>query len=134
MSSGPKKIVNTILVEDDAECREELTTILEDKGHQVASFESANHAVRFMQSQPWSWFPKLIVTDIVLDGIGGYQFMRMIGELYPNKAIPMVVVSKLYSPDYVYEAEVAGATAFLPKPLHKDKFLAAILKATSQKI
>jgi len=57
----------------------------------------------------------------------------MVGDLYPGKEIPMIVVSKLYTPDYVYEAEVAGAYSFLPKPVKEEKLLSAISDALKKK-
>ncbi len=117
-----------ILIEDDPLARSEIESILEDEDIHVASFESGNHAIRHMQSRPWSWTPKLIITDLVMDGLGGYQVMRRIAELYPNKNIPIIVVSRLYSADYVYEAEVAGASLFLQKPLVPQKLVQAVKK------
>ncbi len=128
MADAENSDASILLVDDDPLFTAEMVQILEDEELPVCTFESAAHAIRHMQSRPWSWNPRLIITDIVMDGIGGYQLMRRITELYPTKNIPIIVVSRLYSADYVYEAEVAGASCFLQKPVTSQKLLAAIQK------
>ena len=126
------KAGTVIVVDDDPMFREELVTMLEEEGYEVQSFESGAHAVRYMQDRPWSWVPKLLITDIVMEGVGGYQLIRRMGELYPGKNVPIIVVSRLYSADYVYEAEVAGASSYLQKPVQPQKLMQAIAKAQSK--
>lgn len=121
-----------IVVDDDPMFREELVAMLQEEGFDVQSFDSGAHAVRYMQDRPWSWVPKLLITDIVMEGVGGYQLMRRMQELYPGKNVPIIVVSRLYSADYVYEAEVAGAASYLQKPVQPQKLIQAIQKAQSK--
>ena len=127
-----EKSGTVIVVDDDPMFRDELVTMLEEEGYEVQSFESGAHAVRYMQDRPWCWVPKLLITDLVMEGVGGYQLIRRIQELYPGKNVPIIVVSRLYSADYVYEAEVAGAASYLQKPVQPQKLIAAIQKAQSK--
>lgn len=127
------EFTGTILViDDDPMFREEIVGFLEEEGYSVAAFEGGAQAVRYMQAQPWSWVPKLLIVDIVMEGMGGYQLMRRVAELYPGKNVPMIVISRLYSADYVYEAEMAGASTFIQKPLQPQKLFAAIEKAMTK--
>lgn len=121
-----------IVVDDDPMFREEMVAMLVEEGYEVESFESGAHAVRYMQDRPWSWVPKLLITDIVMEGVGGYQLIRRMGELYPGKSVPIIVVSRLYSADYVYEAEVAGASSYLQKPVQSQKLITAIQRAQTK--
>ena len=120
------KTSKIVVIDDDTSFLEEMRGHLENNGYSVSTFETAQHAFRFMKSQPWSWIPKLVITDVVMDGIGGYQVVRRVEELYPGRKIPTVVVSKLTSMDYSYEAEAAGAAAFLTKPISEEKILLAM--------
>lgn len=112
-----------VAVDDDEAYRNELKAILDR--HEIPNIfqESATHAVRFLQNQPWNWKPGLIITDIVMDGMGGYQLIRRIQELYPNRSIPIIVISRLTAGVDVGEAEVAGAAAYLTKPLNEEKLM-----------
>jgi len=122
-----------LVVDDDIEFRAQIRTLLEGEGYDAVCLESANHALRYMQAQPWNWYPWLLITDLVMDGMGGYQLMRRISEFYPNRTIPMVVISRLGTSDDMNEAEQAGATAFLRKPFDPKALVAAIKKATANK-
>lgn len=51
--------------------------------------------------------------------MGGYQLLRRMPDIYPNRNIPLLVISRLSSGLDVGEAEIAGATAYLTKPLHQ---------------
>ncbi|MCC6953321.1 MAG: response regulator [Deltaproteobacteria bacterium] len=122
-----------ILVDDDANFRNEMREILEEEEFDVVAVESANHALRHLQSRPWNWTPWLVITDLVMDGMGGYHLLRRLNELYPNKNIPMIVVSRLGSSEDVLEAEMAGAAAYLTKPVEPQKLLETLRKVTTQK-
>ncbi len=122
-----------MIVDDEAEFREEARTVLGGQGFELICLESANHALRYMQNQAWNWYPWLLITDLVMDGMGGYQLMRRVTEIYPNRTVPMIVVSKLGSPDDISEAEQAGASVYLRKPLNGEELMAAIKQATGKK-
>lgn len=121
-----------VIVDDDEAFRRELREALEALGQSVIALESASHAVRFLQNQPWNWRPGLICTDLVMDGMGGYQLLRRMPEIYPNRNIPLLVISRLSSGLDVGEAEVAGASGYLTKPL-KTESLEDILRKITDK-
>ena len=104
-----------VVVDDELEARTKISNFFKERNCDVTDFESATHTLRQMEGNTWCWIPSLVVTDIAMDGIGGYQLIRRIYELYPNKNVIVIVVSKHFSSDYVYEAEVAGASKFLKK-------------------
>lgn len=128
----PKKS-RVLLVEDDPTYRERLASIVEDMGPEVVSLESGAHALRYIDGQNWAWYPSMLITDLVMDGVGGYQLMRLIQERYPRRDIPIIVVSQLSSGDDLAEAEMAGATAYVTKPLRENDFTEVLDKVLSAK-
>lgn len=122
-----------VMVVDDEEAdRKKVYEMLDKAGVKVILQDSGSHAIRFIQNQPWTWCPALIITDIVMDGMGGYQFMRRIQELYPNKNIPIIVISRLDAGVDVGEAEVAGAAAYITKPLEEERLYDTITKVLNK--
>jgi len=119
--SGP-----VLLVDDDEEYRRMMEKLLLSFGLTSIPIESGAHCVRFVQNQPWNWFPSLIITDIVMDGMGGYQLMRRLQEQYPKKDIPIIVVSRLDAILDIAEAESAGATAYVKKPVDPQQLYEAL--------
>ncbi|MCC6219915.1 MAG: response regulator [Deltaproteobacteria bacterium] len=120
-----------LVIDDDRQFREKIVSILAKHSKSAMPFESGQHVLRFIKDQPWSWTPQVVITDIAMDGMGGYQLMKAIAQLYPKKSIPMIVVSKLTHPDYRHEANAAGASAFLGKPVRVSELLKTIEKVTT---
>lgn len=131
--SAPVQDGTLLLIDDDESFRGSLHAKLQNWGYSVESFESGLHAFRFMEGKPWSWAPRLVITDIVMDGMGGYQVMQRLEQLYPRRNIPCVIVSKLSSSDYRYEAEAAGAAAYLPKPLDESELRTTLEELLTKK-
>ena len=121
-----------LVVEDDEECRERVCRILEADDFEVAPLESANHAIRYMEGQNWSWSPWLVITDLVMDGMGGYQFIRRLSQIYPNKVIQSIVISRLQTADDISEAELAGAAAFIAKPIEEDSLIQTVYRVMAK--
>jgi two-component system, OmpR family, response regulator PfeR len=124
--NGKLENVGTVLViDDDLSFRSILKDYFDKRDIKVSLSESGNHAIKFIQNQPWNWRPWLVVTDIVMDGMGGYQFIRRFQEIYRG-TVPIVVISRLGAAEDIAEAEIAGASAYLRKPLRKDNLDALI--------
>ncbi|MCB0343478.1 MAG: response regulator [Bdellovibrionales bacterium] len=121
--TAEKKSGTLVVIDDDSDFREKISGTLRSHGYTVESFESGLHAFRYMEGMPWSWAPRLVLTDIVMNGMGGFHVMKRVEELYPRRSIPCVVVSKLSSADYKYEAEASGASAYLAKPVDNQELL-----------
>ncbi|MDD2941658.1 MAG: response regulator [bacterium] len=121
-----------LLIEDDPEFRNEAQSYLQKQGYEVICQDGAKNAVSYMQKKPWSWSPWLIITDLVMDGMGGYQLIRRIQEIYPDKTIPVIVISQLKNAEDVSEAELAGANAYLGKPVSMDKLLETVKYVTTR--
>lgn len=110
-----------LVIDDDEKFRSQLEQMLRTMGVASICLESGSHCLRFIQNQPWNWYPALVLTDLVMDGMGGYHLIRRIHEQYPHRNIPVVVVSKLNASVDVGEAEAAGAVAYVTKPLDADR-------------
>lgn len=121
-----------MIIDDDDAFREDLKRMLENNRIEVISQSSAAHALRFIMNQSWNWYPAIVITDIVMDGMGGYQLIRRIQELYPNRNIPIIVISRLEASADVNEAEVAGAAAYLIKPVEEKLLLETIRKVLAR--
>ena len=113
-------------IDDDAIFRAQLKELLEERGLRVIPLDGGAHAIRFLQTQPWNWYPWVIITDIILAGIGGYQMMQRIQEYYPKRHIPTIVITNLTNAADVNEAEIAGASAYLSKSSPTEDIIYAI--------
>ena len=123
----------TLIIDNDPEFRTMAQETLSSAGFEVLVYESAANAMRFIKNQSWNWFPWLVITDVVLDGTSGYLLMRRINELYPKRTITFIVASKLCTADDINEAELAGASAYLRKPVATTKLINVVNQVIAKK-
>ncbi len=125
---------NILVVDDDEQFLTDTKALLTEAGFKnVHGADSASHAEQFISRQSWSWCPSLIITDIVMPGMGGYQFIRRVSEIYPDKEIPIIVISVLSSQEDISEVQAAGANAFIPKNIYKEHLLDTIQRLKDKK-
>ena len=110
-----------LIVEDDDTVRAALKTLLEGEGYSVACAADGREALdRLRQAEP----PALILLDLVMGGMDGWQFRRE-QELDPAlAAIPVVVVSA--TADLARSAASLGAAGYLHKPVGFEDLVEAV--------
>jgi len=101
-----------LLVDDEPPFRAVLKEILTAFGYEVHAFSGVEAALRHLEDQT----PDLILTDIMMPEIDGYQFIHMLRENPVWAAIPVVVVSALASAEDRENCMNIGANGYLSKP------------------
>jgi twitching motility two-component system response regulator PilH len=110
--------VNKILIVDDsATDRFYLTQLLEAEGFSVVSLESGEACVE----RAASIMPDLIIMDIIMTGLTGFQATRSLTKDPVTSKIPVILCSgKLQITDHSW-AEKMGAKGCVLKPINKDE-------------
>jgi twitching motility two-component system response regulator PilH len=110
--------VNKILIVDDsATDRFYLTQLLESEGFSVVSLESGEACVE----RAASIMPDLIIMDIIMTGLTGFQATRSLTKDPVTSKIPVILCSgKLQITDHSW-AEKMGAKGCVLKPINKDE-------------
>ena len=116
--------INVLVVEDEPDTRELLTTILQECGAQVAAVGTASDALRFIQEE----LPNVLLSDIAMSEENGYDLIRKIRALPPEKGgnIPAVALTAYAGPVDRRRALLAGFHVHLAKPVEPDELLAVI--------
>lgn len=99
-----------LLVDDDPETLKFLTLALQDEGFVVRAAKSVLKALE--QLHDGSPAPAVIVTDLLMPGTSGWDFMKHIRDDATLRSVPVIVVSGAEPGD---GADLADAV--LPKPL-----------------
>jgi CheY-like chemotaxis protein len=113
----------TVLIVEDQEAeREDLATTLSRAGHVVLVAPSAQAALDYLQCSPR---PDLILLDMLMEGLDGWDFLQVRRHAPVLASIPVVLMTRSST---VTEqlAKALGAAAFLPKPLGNDLLLEAV--------
>ncbi len=117
-------ISKILIVDDSATDRFYLTEVLESHGYQVVALESGEACVERAAEIK----PDLIIMDIIMTGLTGFQATRMLTKDPMTAKIPVILCSgKLQVTDHSW-AEKMGAKACVQKPIPKDEIKAIIDK------
>ncbi|HLY37731.1 MAG TPA: response regulator [Candidatus Binatia bacterium] len=108
-----------LIVEDDHDVREAITVILECAGYESAGAADGAQAMQMLHA---GLRPGLIVLDLMLPVLDGWQFRQEQRRHAEFESIPTIVCSALG--DAERHAMRLGAVAGLTKPLDVDMLLA----------
>ena len=115
-----------LIVEDDDDIRESLIELLEEEGYVVEGVRDGAEALRNLKAA--KTLPGLIILDIMMPGMNGFEF-RQAQEADPSLAhIPVVVMTA----DAHAEAKKLklGAQALLKKPLQIEELIRIVERFT----
>lgn len=114
---------SVLYVEDNAANRalmRNILALLED----VTLFEAADAVSGLAMAA--QHHPDLIILDINLPGLSGYEALQRIKETPELAATPVLALSAGALPSDIARGREAGFVAYLTKPLEVDKFLEAV--------
>ncbi len=110
------------VVEDSRTQAMELKCLLEANDYQVVVSSDGKDAIEKLQTS----LPDVIITDIVMPNMNGYDLCKAIRASKRTKDIPVVLLTSLSSPDDVIEGLKCGADNFITKPFDYDCLLSRI--------
>jgi len=125
---GPERLplegITVLLVEDEADTRDLVTTMLREFGARVIAVNSAKDALASIQRE----VPSVVLSDIGMSGENGYDLIRKVRALAPEKGgtVPAVALTAYAGPSDRRRALVAGFHVHLAKPVEPDELLAVI--------
>ncbi|WP_394836414.1 PAS domain S-box protein [Pendulispora rubella] len=116
--------INVLLVEDDPDNREVLRKILEQHHASVSATASAREALEFLQKAR----PHILISDIGLPDIDGYELIRSIRRLDSREGgrIPAIALTAHASSQDRMKALRAGFQSHIAKPVDPRELVASI--------
>ena len=112
---------NILVVEDEADSMELVQDVLNYSGiHSVgaASGEEALHVLKGM-----STLPTLIILDLALPGLNGWELMQTLKADKSLSRIPCVAITAFHTPELAEQAIGAGFNAYFAKPIDSMSFV-----------
>jgi len=125
-SQGAGISMSKVLIVDDSPTQlYQLRQIVERGGHQTLTAGSGEQAIELAGFE----HPEVILMDIVMPGMSGYQAKRQLGRGETTRHIPVIFVSSKNG-----EADRAwglrqGAREYVTKPVNPNVLLTAISEA-----
>ncbi|MDO8452940.1 MAG: response regulator [Sulfurimonas sp.] len=110
--------ISILVVEDSLTQAEEIRYFLEESGYNVDVCHDGKEAFEWLLSA--KKLPDIIVSDIVMPHLDGYELCKKIRADEKLKNIPVILLTSLSEPHDIIKSIEAGANKFLTKPFdHK---------------
>jgi Response regulator containing a CheY-like receiver domain and an HTH DNA-binding domain len=111
-----------LLVDDEPGLREAVKLYLEDSGFDVCVASNVEDGLGLLQSN----LPDLVITDIMMPQVDGYQFLQKLREEPRFKTLPVVLLTAKGMTTDRISGYQAGCDAYLPKPFDPEELLAIV--------
>lgn len=119
-SKNPK--IEILIVEDSPTQAEHLRNILEQNAYRVLIARHGREALTLLSRHR----PTLVISDILMPEMDGYELCRRIKADENLKDIPVILLTTLSDPTDVLRALECGASNFITKPYDKKYLLSRI--------
>ena len=124
----PDKI---LIVDDEVDTLRLIGMMLESKGFQIFAASNGDKAISIAENDQ----PDLILLDIMMPGIDGYDVTRQLRQNKATHDIPIIIFTAKTNMDDRVQGLELGADAYLTKPISSRELLAhikAVLARSSQ--
>lgn len=111
-----------LIVEDNAEVRENLEEILELYGYDVSAEPNGLAGVKTAIQHP----PDIILCDVMMPELDGYGVLNMLSENDRTAGIPFVFITAKTETEDIRRGMNLGADDYITKPFYKDELLSVI--------
>lgn len=105
-------MAHILVAEDERDIRELVTFTLQFAGHKVTQAQNGEIAVELAQQV----IPDLILTDVRMPKMTGYEVCKALKEIESVKHIPVVILSAKGQDEEIETGKEAGAIDYILKP------------------
>ena len=113
---------NILIIDDTPANLQVLASMLDDQGHYARPVNSGAMGLQAAQLSP----PDLILLDIQMPGIDGFETCRQLKADAKTKDIPVIFISALNNTRDKLEAFRAGGVDYISKPFHLEEVQARV--------
>jgi CheY-like chemotaxis protein len=123
-----------VVVDDEADARELVATLLQQCGAKVTSVASAQEALAVLAAGEHGRRPDVVVSDVSMPDVDGYELMRQVRELAPEMGgrIPGVALTAYGRSIDRIRALSAGFQMHMPKPVEPAELATVVASLTGR--
>jgi excisionase family DNA binding protein len=115
----PKDGPTVLVVDDDPGVRQVVRLSLELEGYLVKEAGGAEEGLAAVENDP----PDLILLDVMMPHVDGWEMLRQIQERHGAGSIPIVMFSGKVDAETAARATERGATGFVGKPFDPQQLV-----------
>jgi len=124
MKAMPMEIM---VIDDSVSIRKVVSRLMEDQGWKVQTAKDGLNAMEKLRDSK----PDLIVLDIEMPRMNGYEFLGALKTQPAYQDIPVVMLTSRNAAKHRDKAKALGARGFVVKPYNDDEFINLILQLTT---
>jgi CheY-like chemotaxis protein len=113
-------VARILVVDDEPDTLRLYSDVLRDAGHEVLGAADGEEALELLDRRP-----DLVLLDLMMPRLNGYEFMKRLGGMTADTRIPIVATSGLATGQW---ATRMGATRFLKKPFDLEELVDVVLQ------
>ncbi len=114
--------VRILIVDDDPKNVKLMCGLLAQDDYELVTASNGSEALKLVEENP----PDLILLDVMMPGMNGYEVTRRLKEGSETRVIPIILITALDSPEDRAKGLEAGAEEFLTKPVNPVEIEARI--------
>jgi two-component system, NtrC family, response regulator len=119
-----KKMAQKVLViDDDVSLRRVMEFNLEESGYEVLTAGNGDDGLSLFKR----YRPEMVITDVQMPGMSGYDVLEKLLELEPRTLV--IIVTAFSTVEQAVEAMKVGAYDYLAKPFGRDQLIMTVAKA-----
>lgn len=111
-----------LVVEDSPTQALQLGNLLEEADYRVLTAVNGADALRLISNSP----PSLVISDIMMPEMDGYELCGHIKENLETKNIPVILITSLTEPEDIVKGLECGADNFITKPYEEELLLSQV--------
>lgn len=112
-----------LVVDDEPVNLRVLDSFLRLEGYRVRTAKDGHEALEAVEKEK----PELLLLDIMMPGMSGYQVCETLRKSYDHAALPVIMLTALNQTDDRIRGFNAGANDYLSKPFNKQELAARII-------
>jgi CheY-like chemotaxis protein len=121
--------MNLFVVEDDEDARALLSELLSGEGATVATASNVEEALPQLRAR----CPDVLLSDIGLPDIDGFEFIRRVRQLYPPEKLPAIAFTAYAQSQDRDKIRKAGFQAHLAKPAVPSEVVRLVSKVARER-
>ncbi|MBZ9572041.1 response regulator [Patescibacteria group bacterium] len=100
-----------LFIEDELALHQTFGNILREKGYEMISAFDGEEGLKLIKTEK----PDLILLDLILPKINGFEVLKRLKEEKEIKKIPVIIITNLEDMENINKALELGATTYLVK-------------------
>jgi signal transduction histidine kinase len=114
--------MNILIIDDNADNLKVVSNFLKSEGYNIALSLNGENALKILETNRFD----LILLDVMMPGMDGYEVCQKIKENIKTKEIPIIFLTARVEIDDIVKGFQLGGVDYITKPFNRDELLVRV--------